>query len=76
MDINGKFAAGGSGSDVLQNPVNVVVWLANKLSEFQHFLRQGEILMTGSLTRFLLVKRGDRIKMSYGRLGTLEFSFN
>jgi 2-keto-4-pentenoate hydratase len=61
---------------VLENPVNVVVWLANKLAEFGHSLRRGDLLMTGSLTRFLLVKRGDRIQMSYGRLGTLEFSFN
>ncbi len=76
VDINGKLAAGGLGSDVLQNPVNVVVWLANKLAEFGHSLRRGDLLMTGSLTQFLLVNRGDRIKMSYGRLGTLEFSFN
>ncbi len=73
--INGKMVAEGSGANVLENPVNVVVWLANKLAEFGHSLRRGDIIMTGSLTRFLLVNRGDRIKMSYGRLGTLEFSF-
>lgn len=76
VEVNGKIVLEGSGANVLEDPVNVVVWLANKLAEFQHSLRRGDLLMTGSLTRFLLVKRGDRIRMSYGRLGTLEFSFN
>lgn len=75
VEINGKMIAEGLGANVLQSPMNVVIWLAQKLSELGHSLKAGDLIMTGSLTPFFLVNQNDQIKISYGRLGTLEFSF-
>ncbi|MBU1208385.1 MAG: fumarylacetoacetate hydrolase family protein [Proteobacteria bacterium] len=75
VEINDQTAAIGEGKDVLGNPVNVVVWLANKLAEFGMSLNPGDIIMTGSVTHFLMVQRGYKVKVSYDRLGSLEFSF-
>jgi len=75
VEINGESVASGSGKDVLGNPVHVVAWLANKLAEFKISLNPGDIIMTGSMTRFVLIRRGDAIKVSFNRLGLMEFSF-
>jgi 2-keto-4-pentenoate hydratase len=40
----------GVGSDVLGDPLNVVVWLANKLAERGEGLKAGQIISTGSMT--------------------------
>jgi len=53
----------------------VVSWLANKLAEFKISLNQGDIIMTGSMTRFILVKKRDSVKVSFHGLGPLEISF-
>jgi 2-keto-4-pentenoate hydratase len=75
VQINGQIVATGTARDVLENPLNVVVWVANKLAEFEIGLNPGDIIMTGSITRFILIKRGDIVKVSFSRLGSLEFSF-
>jgi len=75
VEINGESVASGWGKDVLGNPVHVVSWLANKLAQFKISLNPGEIIMTGSMTRFILVKKRDSIKVSFHGLGLLEFSF-
>jgi 2-keto-4-pentenoate hydratase len=75
VEINGQIAATGTAKNVLENPVNVVAWVANKLAEFEIGLNPGDIIMTGSITRFILVNRGDNVKVSFSRLGSLEFSF-
>ena len=75
VEINDQTAALGEGKNVLGNPVNVVVWLANKLAEFGMSLNPGDIIMTGSVTHFLMVQRGYKVKVSFDRLGSLEFSF-
>ncbi|MBI5967948.1 MAG: fumarylacetoacetate hydrolase family protein [Deltaproteobacteria bacterium] len=75
VEINGQSVAVGSGREVLGNPIHVVAWLANKLAGFKTSLNQGDIIMTGSMTRFILIGRGDAIKVSFNRLGLLEFSF-
>jgi len=75
VEINGQIAATGTAKNVLGNPVNVVAWVANKLAEFEIGLNPGDIIMTGSITRYVLVNRGDIIKVSFSRLGSLEFSF-
>jgi len=75
VEINDQIAATGTAKNVLGNPANVVAWVANKLAEFEIGLNPGDIIMTGSITRYLLVNRGDIIKVSFSRLGSLEFSF-
>lgn len=51
----------GSASAVLGNPVNAVVWLANKLAQFGVAFAPGHVIMTGSFLRAYPLASGDHI---------------
>lgn len=70
---NGRLLGSACGCEAMGNPVNVVTWLANKLAMFGHGLEAGEIITTGSLTRFFHVQPGDVVDVSYTRLGSIQF---
>ena len=70
---NGRLLASGCGCEALGNPLNVVVWLANKLAAFDRGIVAGDIITTGSLTRFFYLASGDTVDVSYTRLGSVRF---
>ena len=70
---NGRLLASACGIEALGNPLNVVTWLANKLAHFDHEIREGEIILTGSLTKYFFVAAGDTVEVSFSRLGTIGF---
>jgi len=74
MSKNGRLLASACGIEALGNPINVVTWLANKLSEFDREIQMGEIIMTGSLTKFFFVDPGDVLDVSYSNLGSIQFA--
>src|SRR5262245_25308422 len=51
VTLNGKELVVGNGDAVLGNPLNSVIWLARKLTEFNRSIRPGDIVMTGSFVR-------------------------
>ncbi len=71
---NAKLLASACGAEALGNPINVLVWLANKLAEFGKEIGAGEIGSTGSLTTFFFVDPGDVIEVSFSNLGTIQFA--
>jgi len=71
---NGQLLASACGVEALGNPLNVVMWLANKMAEFGNGLSEGDIVSTGSLTRFFFVDPGDVIDVSFSNLGSIQFS--
>jgi 2-keto-4-pentenoate hydratase len=71
---NGRLLASGCGVEALGNPVNVVAWLANTLSAFDREIKAGEIILTGSLTKFFFVEAGDVLDVSFSNLGSIQFS--
>jgi 2-keto-4-pentenoate hydratase len=70
---NGRLMGSGCGCEALGNPIHVVTWLANKLSTFKRGIEAGDIITTGSLTRFFLLQPGDVVDVSYTRLGSVQF---
>ncbi|HEY6335296.1 MAG TPA: fumarylacetoacetate hydrolase family protein [Alphaproteobacteria bacterium] len=76
VEIDGKEVATGKGDAVLGDPLNSVVWLAEKLSAFGRRLKAGELIMTGSLTRQFPIARGERIRAEFERLGAVEANFS
>jgi 2-keto-4-pentenoate hydratase len=72
VTINGAEVASGTGDAVLGNPLNSVVWLARKLTEYGRTLRAGEIIMTGSFTRQFPIAPGDAIRTIFSDIGTVE----
>lgn len=70
---NGQLLASACGVEALGNPLNVVMWLANKLVEFGKGLNEGDVVSTGSLTTFFFVDPGDVIDVSFSNLGRIQF---
>src|SRR5262249_26684846 len=70
--LNGKEIVVGTGDAVLGNPLNSVVWLARKLTEFSHSIRAGDIVMTGSFVRQFPLAPGDRAEADFSGIGRVE----
>jgi 2-keto-4-pentenoate hydratase len=70
---NGGLLASACGVEALGDPVNVVTWLANKLSELGREIRKGEVILTGSLTEFFFVEPGDVVDVTFTSLGNIQF---
>ena len=73
MSRNGSLLASACGVEALGDPLNVVVWLANKLSEFGRAIEPGQIILTGSLTRYFHVEPGDVVHVDFSNLGSVHF---
>lgn len=65
---NGELINSGKGSDVLGNPVECVVWLVNKLSDFNIGLKKGEVVLSGALSAALDAEKGDEFIADFGEV--------
>lgn len=73
--INGKIVGRGSGADVMGDPINVVVWLANDLARRGLGLTVGEFVFTGSMVDIAWVEVGDHVVTSVAELGSVDCVF-
>lgn len=71
LTINRMEKGMGTGSRALGDPLNVLLWLANHLSQRKVGLRSGEIVSTGTCTGLDPVRRGDVVHADFGSLGTV-----
>ena len=76
MEINGARVAEATGAAVLGDPLRALVWLANKLPDYGHAVRAGQIVMTGSVTRQFAVERGDQVVTTFTPLGAVAATFD
>ncbi len=75
---NGVDTYTGKTSDVMGHPANAVMWLANHLNAEEGkdgSLRSGDVVMSGSCTRFIEARAGMKIHADFGPLGMLEAQF-
>ena len=72
--INGAVVGEGRGSDVLGSPLNALAWLAENLAMRGQWMRQGEVVLTGSLVETKWLARGDRVTVSVSGLGSVELA--
>ncbi len=75
VEYNGQLHGTGTGAEVMGNPINPIVWLANKLAEFGGYLRAGETIISGSMVTPVEVKPGDYVKATYTRMGSVGARF-
>ncbi len=73
--VNGQKWRTGSGANVLDDPLNVVAWLANELPKHGRQLRRGEKISTGTAAEVYFAKAGDRVTADFGVLGKAEVGF-
>jgi 2-keto-4-pentenoate hydratase len=69
LDQTGVRLSGGKGADVLNNPLNAVLWLAQSLKVEGKSLRDGDLLSLGSFSALLPPKAGSTATVRYTGLG-------
>jgi 2-keto-4-pentenoate hydratase len=72
---NGTVVSTGAGAACLGNPVNAIVWLANKLGELGAQLNTGQVILSGALGPVSPVVSGDRVTVEIGRMGRVGVGF-
>ena len=75
VELNGQLHGSGTGFEVMGNPINPVVWLANKLAEFGDYLRAGETIISGSMVTPAQLEPGNFVKVTYSRMGSVGARF-
>ena len=69
LAINGDIMETGSAGAVMGNPLNAVVWLANKLHEFGVMIEPGDVILSGSFVKAIPFNAGDSIVALFDELG-------
>lgn len=72
--LNGELVQHGSSAAVMGNPINSMVWLANKLLSLGVEMKKGEIILTGSLTPVFDIKKGDTVNVVFDHLGSVSLN--
>jgi 2-keto-4-pentenoate hydratase len=75
LEKNGEVLGTAAGAAALGDPAVAVAWLANQLATFDIPLKAGEIIMPGALTKAEVVARGDVVRATYDRLGSVSVKF-
>ncbi|MEV7529014.1 2-keto-4-pentenoate hydratase [Agrococcus sediminis] len=73
--VNDEIIETGVSGGVLGNPAQGVAWLAGKLAQHGDRLEAGELVLAGSFTRPVWVQPGDRVRVEYQDMGTVEVAF-
>ncbi len=74
--IDGKEVGAGFGEAVMGHPLNALSWLADKLAQEGRPLRQGMVVMTGSIVAIRYPAAGARVEVAISGLGTAELTFD
>ena len=72
--INGTVAGAGHGADIMQHPLEAVVWLARALVAKGGELDAGDVVLTGSCVGLLQVLPGQTFEGDFGGLGRVRLS--
>jgi 2-oxo-hept-3-ene-1,7-dioate hydratase len=75
LSQNGIIEESGVSAAIMGHPASGIAWLVNKLHAVGAKLRKGHIVLGGSFTRPVDIKRGDVIHADYGPLGAIGISF-
>lgn len=75
VEHNAQLHATGTAAEVMGHPINPIVWLANKLAEFDDYLRAGETIISGSMVTPAPVQPGDHLQATCTRLGAVAARF-
>jgi len=75
LRFDGKTIAEGTGSAVMGNPLDALVWAANDLSQRGFGLKAGDAVTTGTLAHVHFAEPGTHVVLDCGPIGTAEVTF-
>ncbi len=70
---NGTPEVTGVAAGVLGHPAKGIIWLARRIAPFGMSLKAGEMILSGSFTRPVTCRAGDKFLADYGALGQINF---
>ena len=73
--IDDKLQEKGNTKNVLDNPLNAVLWLINTLCKKGEPMLKHQYISSGSCTKAYRLNAGNKIKADFGKLGLIEFEF-
>lgn len=73
--LNGDIEDTGLGAAVMGHPGHGIRWVCKRFAAHGIGLEPGQVILSGSFTRPVAVKTGDRIFADYGKFGSIEVSF-
>jgi len=72
---NGRVVSTGATCACLGNPVDAVVWLANRLGGLGVSLEPGHVILSGAMGPVTSVTHGDQLELSVAGLGSVNVGF-
>lgn len=75
LSVNGHVRRTGSGAEVMGDPIEALVWLAEMRSKAGDGLAAGSLVSTGTTTGMLLARPGDVMRASFGETGVVDVAF-
>ncbi len=72
---NDQLTQTGSFSDVMNGPVNSIIWAANKFNRLGHPLKAGEIILSGSAVSPISIAPNDAFRAEFSTLGNISIKF-
>ena len=73
---NSEVEETGLGAGVLNDPVQAIVWLANRLAEYGQHISANDIVLSGSFVRPVEVRGGDKLFADFGEFGSVSCTFD
>ncbi len=73
---NAQIEETGLAAGVMGHPAMGIVWLANRLAQFDTALEAGHVVLAGSFTRPVAARAGDTFHVDYGALGSVACAFS
>ncbi len=69
---NGEIVGTYTSAEVMGDPLNALVWLANHLATRGLALKPGDVVMSGAISKMLRPKAGDTILARFAHLGSVS----
>jgi 2-oxo-hept-3-ene-1,7-dioate hydratase len=73
--VNGVLEETGLAAGVLNHPANGICWVAKRFAPHGIALEPGQVILSGSFIRPVIVKAGDTVHADYGPLGGISCRF-
>jgi len=73
--IDNKIVDTGNTKNVLNNPLNAVLWLINNLADKGEPMLRGQFISSGSCTKAFRIYPKSKIKADFNQLGSIEFEY-
>lgn len=75
LTVNGRIVRKGRGGNALGDPLNVMVWLANRRSREGGGMRADDVVNTGTTAGIFFAEPGGEAVADFGLLGGVSLAF-